>query len=191
MRGIDAIARQSGVSATTRPEGGSEITGIDRWFLEYARLDRKRARSELTVAELERWTALKRQLNRHFSPGLDDELADRRQSVRVPTRLCCSFESFGTFERALITNLSRGGVFIETASPLPIGAKLRMRIVIAKSGAEMEVSGVVVSRNLGPRYEAGKAGMGVQFSETAPEIVKKINDLYEQVIGGGRSGCPA
>ena len=36
-----------------------------------------------------------------------------------------------------------------------------------------------------------KTGMGVQFSETAPEIVKKINDLYEQVIGGGRSGCPA
>ena len=163
---------------------GSEMAGIDGRFLEYARLDRKRAREGLTVAELDRWSALRRQLNRHFCPGLADELADQRQSVRVPTCLRCSFDSFGSFERALITNLSRGGVFIETAAPLPIGTKLRLSIVVAGSGAEIEVSGVVVSRNVGPRYEIGKVGMGVRFSEATPEIVKKIYALYERVIRG-------
>ena len=74
------------------------------------------------MEELERWSALNRRLNRHFSPELDEELADRRQSVRVSTCLQCSFESFESFEHALITSLSSGGVFIETVSPLPIGA---------------------------------------------------------------------
>ena len=164
------------------------MVDISARFLEYFRLDRKRTGEGLTVDELERWNALKRLLNRHFSPGLDDELADRRQSVRAPTCLNCSFESLENFEGALITNLSSSGVFINTVSPLPIGVKLRLRILIAESRAEIELPGVVVSHNIGRSFDTSKVGMGVRFSAVAPEIVKQIHDLYVQAIqraGGG------
>ncbi len=100
-------------------------------FLQYTRLERKRTHEGLTVAELERWSALKRRLNQRFSPGLEESQADRRESVRVPTNLHCSFESIGSFESAFITNLSSGGVFISTASPLPIGSKVELKIKIS------------------------------------------------------------
>jgi uncharacterized protein (TIGR02266 family) len=115
---------------------------------------------------------------------LSEKAAERRQSVRVPTHLDCSFESFGSFEGALITNLSSGGVFIATKSPLPIGSELRMRIRIERTNAEIELQGIVVSHNIGPSSEVGKAGMGVRFSQAAPETTKAIGELYQHAIQG-------
>ena len=151
-------------------------------FLQYTRLERKRTREGLNVAELERWSGLKQRLNQRFSPGLEESQAERRESVRVPTKLHCSFESIGSFESAAITNLSSGGVFISTVSPLPIGSKLKLTIQISETGAEIEVPGVVVSNNVGPDLSTNKRGMGVRFSELAPEMLEQIHALYSSAI---------
>jgi len=156
----------------------------NRLLREFARLQRKRTGEGLTVEDLERWDALTYRLNRHFEPGLDAQMADRRRSPRISSRLHCSFDSFGTFERALITNVSHGGVFIKTVSPLPIGTKLRICIRIAETEAQIELPGVVVSHNVGPSCDTREAGMGVAFRATDPEIVKQINKLYGQAIEG-------
>lgn len=162
--------------------GAGATAEVNRLFLEYARLDRKRKGEGLTVEELERWTGLNSRLNRYLSPGLSERLAGRRRSVRVPTRLDCSFESFGTFEAALITNLSSGGLFIATRCPLPIGSELRLRIRIDHTDAEVEIQGVVVSHNIGPASATDSSGMGVRFDQHAPETAKAINELYHQAI---------
>jgi uncharacterized protein (TIGR02266 family) len=158
------------------------MADLNKLLLQFARLQRKVTGEGLTVEELERWDALKYRLNRHFSPGLDAQTADRRRSARIPSRLHCSFDSFGTFERALITNVSHGGVFIKTVSPLPIGTKLRICIRIAETEAQIELPGVVVSHHVGPSWDTREAGMGVAFVATDPEIAKQINKLYRQVI---------
>jgi len=62
-------------------------------FREYIRLDRKHRSGGLTPKEFERWTLLKRSLGRKFSPGLSDEDADQRSSVRVPAQLRVDFPS--------------------------------------------------------------------------------------------------
>ncbi len=164
--------------------GARHTADANRLFLEYARLDRKRKADGLTVEELERWTFLNSRLNQHFAPGLSKAKVEQRKSVRVPTRLDCSFESFGSFESALITNLSSGGLFINTKSPLPIGSELRMRILIERTKAEVEIQGVVVSQNIDPSSQTSKSGMGVRFVQQAPEITKAINELYQHAIQG-------
>ncbi len=151
-------------------------------FLQYTRLERKRTREGLNVTELERWSALKRRLNKRFSPGLQESQADKRESVRVPTNLHCSFESIGSFESASISNLSSGGVFISTVSPLPIGSKVELKIKISQTGAEIELPGVVVSNNAGPDLSTEKRGMGVRFSELTPEMLEQIHALYANTI---------
>lgn len=150
----------------------------NRLLLELTRIQRKLTGEGLTVEELERSDAIRRQLDRHFASGSKARMPNQRRSPRIPTRLHCSFESLGTFEQALITNLSHGGVFIKTVSPLPIGSKLRICIRIAETKAQLDLPGVVVWHNLGPSCDTCESGMGVAFAATDAEIVAQINKLF-------------
>lgn len=162
---------------------------LSRLFLEYARLDRRRTREGLSVRQLQRWRSLKRALEGHFSGGREEP--DRRESIRVDTRLHCSFASVDAFEKAPITSLSRGGVFIHTQTPLPIGSRLNLCISIGRMGANIEVPGVVVSNSVRDGSDAGRIGMGVRFSTSVPEIIDQIDDLYEREIERSCAGGDA
>ena len=148
-------------------------------FREYARLDRKRDAEGLSPAELRRWSDIKRSLGKTFSPNLSDRYADRRGSVRVPARLAVSFGTVGELQRSLMTNLSRGGVFIATNDALEIGARVRLRVVIEETGKTLEISAEVVSQNVGPHFEYDQQGMGVRFLDVDDETREQIDRLYE------------
>ena len=132
--------------------------------------------------ELERWTTLKRLLEKRFSPGLRGESTDRRASTRVPTQLAVRFGSVGELEQSLMTNLSRGGVFVATEHVPEIGTRFDLRLAIGKKGRELVVPVEVVSQNIGPRFERGRKGMGLRFLELDPETRREIDDLYEKAL---------
>ncbi len=171
------------------------MRNISRLFLEYARLDRRRTGRGLSVKGLERWSELRCQLEQQLGGGTPSEGSERRSSLRVPTRLNCSFESIGTLQKAMITNLSRSGMFIVTSSPLPIGTKLDLYILIEETGEEMQVPAKVVSNNVGPSFALRQTGMGVSFSQELPALTEQLDDLYEQQIkqafGDGEEGDEA
>ncbi len=151
-------------------------------FREFAQLDKKRARDGLSPEELRRWTALKRLMERKFSPGLHGKNADRRESVRVPTRLAVQFGSLGELQQSLMTNLSRGGVFITTDHLVEIGTRLELRLAIGKRGKELVIPAEVVSNNVGPRFEKGQRGMGLHFLDLEAEVKAEIEELYEKTL---------
>ena len=151
-------------------------------FREYVRLDRVRRSGGLTPAELARWKLYKRSLGKHFSPGLSDEQADRRESVRVPTRMRVSFASEGALARVLMTNLSRMGVFVQAEELLELGTRLQLRIHVDSPHHDIEIPVEVVSHNVGPRFEADARGMGLRFLDMSPEAEKELSELYERMI---------
>ena len=63
------------------------MANVSLLFREYMHLDRRRGGAGLTPIELKRWGDLKRMLSKRFSPDLSDEEADKRTSLRIPTRL--------------------------------------------------------------------------------------------------------
>ncbi len=146
-------------------------------FLEFAQLDRRSTAAGLSVTEMERWVELKSELDGRFSVT-----NERRASIRVPSRLRCSFDSLGSFHDQLITNLSRGGVFVKTERPLPVGTKLQLKIQLEDSGAQLEVDSEVVSNHVGAGFDTSIAGMGVQFSRRGARIMREIDDLFEREI---------
>ena len=158
------------------------MRNVARLFLEYARLDRKRTGVGLSVKQLERWSELRRRLERELSQRSRSEGAERRDSIRVPTRLNCAFESIGSLQKAVITDFSRTGMFINTSSPLPIGSKLLLHILIEETGSEIEVPATVATNNVGPSFDLKRKGMGVRFTKDVPEIAEQIDNLYEQEI---------
>jgi uncharacterized protein (TIGR02266 family) len=151
-------------------------------FREYVQLDRRHRNAGLSAAELARWGELKQRLNATFSPPERPEHEERRDSVRVPVRLRMHFETAGQLRRCLLTNLSRGGVFVSTASPPPIGTQLVLRIDVAEGGIQIEVAGEVVSTNVGPDLTTRQQGMGVRFVDPSPAAQAALDRLYETAL---------
>ena len=151
-------------------------------FREFAQLDKKRARDGLSAQELQRWTLLKRLMQKKFSPGLRGDNADRRTSVRVPTQLAVQFGSVGELQQSLMTNLARGGVFIVTDHVVDIGTQFELRLAIGKRGKELVVPVEVVSHDIGPRSETAQGGMGLRFLDLEPEVRAEIDELYEKAL---------
>ena len=151
---------------------------LQQMFREYAHLDRKRTTSGVTPQEYQRWLALKAQLARTFSKGPPGGGAERRDLIRVPTRMKVSFQTNEGVARAVMTNLSRGGLFINTAFPAPLGTRLELALRIDSTGEELHIPAEVVSQNVGGGYDTQNLGMGVRFLALTPPVRKKIDEIY-------------
>jgi len=148
-------------------------------FREYIQLERRRDAEGLSPADLERWTILKRFLSRKFNPNLSDDRADQRRSVRIPTKLTVTFRDERELRSSLMTNLSRGGVFIATERPPAIGSSLELRIDVAETGERIDVPAEVVTVNVGPHFAQALRGMGLRFRPTSEDMQRKLDELYE------------
>jgi hypothetical protein len=85
------------------------------------------------------------------------------------------FESFDAFIQEYVTNISRTGVFIKAATPLPVGTKVNLHFTIIMDGIEtIEGIGEVV------RVEKDPPGMGVVFRE----LSAYSKDLIEKLLTG-------
>jgi len=151
-------------------------------FREYIRLDRKHQSEGLNPVEIERWSLLKRKLGKEFSPGLSDLRSDERTSVRVPTRLRVDFASDSELRGQLMTNLSRGGLFVATKYNLPIGDRVELSIHVGPDDRMLEVGAEVVSHDVGPHFEPESRGMGLRFLETDAATQRELHELYERSL---------
>ena len=153
-------------------------------FREYMVLERRRASEEgITLLDWQRWVQLKRILDRQFQSEIHGNASDRREdSVRVPTRIRVGFESYGEIRESLMTNVSRGGLFITTPAPLPLGTKLRVQIRIAESQDVLDLQGEVAWQNSGPGLVSEELGMGIQLVRLTPEEEKAVDNLYERSL---------
>ena len=85
---------------------------------------------------------------------MDHKRGDERLTINK------EFESFDAFIQEYVTNISRSGVFIKTASPLGIGTSVNLRFTVIMDDIEtIEGVGEVV------RVEKDPPGMGVVFRE--------------------------
>ena len=151
-------------------------------FRVYMALDRRRKAGGLLPHEMSRWVELKRTLNEHFQPGIGDQHADQRESVRVPLALKVKFESYGEIRECLMTNLSLGGIFVATTSPLPIGTSFLVHLCIEESGEQLEILGKVVSQDVSADLSREERGMGIRFVDLSDEQRNQVNELYEHAM---------
>ena len=158
------------------------MTNLPAVFREYKRLERIRDEEGLSLDDHERWTALKRILTEHFRPGSGRAIADKQASLRVPARLRVEFGDRGALRECLMTNISRGGVFIATDDPLPIGTSLALRILVGGTGGTLELAGEVVSVNTGADLKTSVNGMGVSFSVSSDADAALVKDLYRKAM---------
>lgn len=149
-------------------------------FREYMRLERRRS-TGLSALEWERWQSLRKRLDGEFGDlNIPDGCSGRRATPRIPTSLVVRFEHLDELGSLLMSNLSRGGVFIPTETPADIGARLVLRIEVSTPRSEIRLEGEVVSRHVGPAFAVGERGMGIRFTNLDAQAQAVVDELYEQ-----------
>ena len=102
----------------------------------------------------------------------------RRQEARLTINK--EFDSFDQFVREYVTNISRSGVFIKTAAPLPVGSQVDLKFTVVMDGIEtIEGEGEVV------RVEQNPSGMGVVFRKLGRYSERLVERLLTQHAGDG------
>jgi type IV pilus assembly protein PilZ len=110
-------------------------------------------------------------------------MPDQREHARAPIELKVDYKKLNSFFADYTKNISKGGTFIKTRKPLPLGTRFLFRLTVPGRPLPFELNGEVVHASpSGP-----DAGMGIRFvwgedaGRRAFESV--VEDLMEQSLG--------
>ncbi len=116
---------------------------------------------------------------------------DRRIETRAPISLKVEYKRLNSFFADYTRNISRGGTFIRTQNPLPIGTSFIFELRVPKLEDALRIQGKVqwtVSEQEAAAQDDTDAGMGIGFvygSEAERERVERIVDtLMVESLGG-------
>ncbi len=107
--------------------------------------------------------------HRRFQSGTVAHSTDRRASRRLPIEIDVTVEGAAHRFTAPTADLSTGGLFVLTVSPIPIATHVLLAFTLP-NGAELEVIGVVqwTRTGYGDGTE-GQPGLGIAFFCLEPE----------------------
>lgn len=116
----------------------------------------------------------------HNEHGKGNEGRERRQLPRVPARVLVEYDTVEDFLIDYTSNISIGGLFIQTREPFPVGTRFRLRFRIPGRSRPVEVDGEVCWVQ-GP-LESGplQPGMGVRFAGLAPEDKAEVEEMLRE-----------
>jgi type IV pilus assembly protein PilZ len=113
---------------------------------------------------------------------------ERRESGRATLELPIEYDRLNALLSDYTHNISRGGTFIRTDRPLPLGTVLSFTIRAPELGEPLRLRGavrwVVEAEKAGPER---LAGMGIAFVYDSPAqreaIVRRLDRLMAQSLG--------
>ncbi|HLT31662.1 MAG TPA: TIGR02266 family protein [Myxococcaceae bacterium] len=99
-----------------------------------------------------------------------------RQHPRAPIELKVDYKKLNSFFADYTKNISKGGTFIKTKKPLPIGTRFLFKLTVPQREAPFELLGEVVWSNA----EGEEPGMGIRFIYAD----ERQRDEFESVVEG-------
>ena len=111
-------------------------------------------------------------------------MSEKRAHTRAPLRLQLEYspdpERDFVYEHS--TNISTGGLFLETEAPLPVGTELQLRFTFPDSGERLEILGSVRWVNaVHTEGETPNPGMGIEFLSIEEGVLARVEELVRRV----------
>src|SRR5579883_2199294 len=103
---------------------------------------------------------------------------ERRAYERAPIELKVEYRKLNTFFADYTRNISKGGLFIATSRPLPIGTKFLFKMAIPKIEEPLQLLGEV--KWVGKEGE--NAGMGIEFLYDNDEQKEMVHALVRDLM---------
>ena len=98
---------------------------------------------------------------------------DKRQAPRVSLMAELTYQMEGVAITKRVSDISEGGLFIDTPVPSDVGTKLRLRFVL--DGATVEAEGVVA-------YSQPFIGMGIEFTRVVGDGIERIHQFVTRTL---------
>jgi type IV pilus assembly protein PilZ len=106
---------------------------------------------------------------------------NKRRSNRLQHELPVAYRSVGSFLTDWATNISHGGMFINTRKPLPVGTEVRILIQLPMIEFPVGLSGRVTRVAEFDNQANVVPGMGIQFTDVDPSKRQQLETLVERL----------
>lgn len=93
---------------------------------------------------------------------------ERRRFARAPMRMLINYEIESSIRSDYTTDISGGGLFIQTTNPLPVGTTLLIQLAFPNVPRLIEATGKVVRILEWSASSDSPPGMGIQFIDLKP-----------------------
>lgn len=103
---------------------------------------------------------------------------DRRAHPRIPIELRVDYPKLNAFFADYTRNISKGGTFVKTAQPLPVGTRFVFRLSVPTLNEPIVLAGEVAWT----REEGDEPGMGIRFVYSSEEARLSIERLVEDLM---------
>ncbi len=110
----------------------------------------------------------------------DIVIETRREEPRFDARIKVGFKSDRAFLWEYSEDISKGGIFIKTANPMPLNSRVQLRLSLPGRSEEISVVGEVIY--VLKEGETGRGpGMGLQLIDFEKEGKKEIEEYIEEL----------
>ena len=115
----------------------------------------------------------------------DEEGDDRRGELRAPITLKVEYKRLNSFFADYTRNISKGGTFIRTERPLPIGTEFHFELQVPKLEKNLRLRGkvqwILRPEDIG-KDEDEEPGMGIGFVYAAAAEREKVESAVEALM---------
>jgi type IV pilus assembly protein PilZ len=109
--------------------------------------------------------------------------SDRRAAPRGPIRLRVDYERMNAFFADYTKNISKGGTFIKTSRPLPVGTRFLFALAVPALSEPVTLDGEVTWVMEAAQARAGEEpGMGIRFVFASDEQRSEFESLVERMM---------
>jgi len=106
---------------------------------------------------------------------------NKRRASRLQHELPVAYRSVGSFLTDWATDISQGGMFINTRTPLPVGTEVKILIQLPTVESPVGLSGRVTRVAQVDNPSSGVPGMGIQFTDIDPSKRQQLEDLVKRL----------
>jgi len=110
----------------------------------------------------------------------ESESSNHRGFPRHPVKLAVRFRTSRDFVLEHASNISRGGIFIQTEDPPPLDTAVQVEVQLPDDPTPVTTNGVVVHRQLAVGQKT--PGAGVQFVDSSDSFRERIDRYMDSLL---------
>jgi type IV pilus assembly protein PilZ len=106
---------------------------------------------------------------------------NKRRAPRLHHEIPVAYRSVGSFLSDWATNISHGGLFINTKKPLPVGTSVRILVQLPGASFPYQFQGRVARVTEYDNHANMVPGMGIEFTDVDEQRRREIESFVERL----------
>ncbi|HCF62638.1 MAG TPA: TIGR02266 family protein [Myxococcales bacterium] len=112
---------------------------------------------------------------------MTSEASNKRRSDRLQHELLVAYRTVDGFITDWATNISKGGVFINSRSPLPVGTTVRLIVSLPDTAFPFDLTGKVTRVSDYGNSANEAPGMGIEFIDVDEDKRSRIERFVDKL----------